>query len=437
MNLCSSFLFAFLRHRFVNSFLLLKKYVTIINDLEGAFVKELDHQYTYIVGVSGGCDSMYLLDHLYSKHYSIVVCHVDYGIRNDTIEDYRIVKEYTDSHHIPFYFKKVEHYEQGNFQEQARNIRYDFFSETGKKFGTNKVVVAHHKDDIYETILLQQLRDTKRLYLGLKEVSQVRDCEVYRIMLDTTKKEILEYCQGNNLKYHDDYTNFETHYKRDYIRNVVLPKMSEDQKKDLLEKANKHNARIEARKNYIHSLLTDPLDYTLIKEEDLEDVLYYMTIPYVSRISQGLLEEMKKCLKNDGNSQIDLPVNFVFTKEYHNISIQKKDTTEAYHYIIEKLEEIDTPYFKIRKEGHIYDGIGVKESDFPLCIRTLQQGDRIETKVGYKKVSRVFIDKKIPAHLRKSWPIVVNKDGEIILIPHIMKKLSYFNVKANLFVIQY
>ena len=79
---------------------------------------------------------------------------------------------------------------------------------------------------------------------------------------------------------------------------------------------------------------------------------------------------------------------------------------------------------------------GVAKNDYPITIRTMQDGDSIMTSSGPKKLSRLFINAKIPALKRKTWPVVLNKDKTIILVPHIAKNIDYLTTKPNVFVIK-
>lgn len=407
-------------------------------------LKQYPKDSPYIVGVSGGCDSMCLLDILYKSGYQVIVCHVNYHLRTDTEVDYQIVSQYCKLRNIPFYYKEVHEYEKENFQQFARHIRYDFYFEIGKIYQTNKVFLGHHKDDVYETILMQKERHGEELYWGIRETSEVRQNQVYRIFLDVTKKEIIEYCHKYNIPYHDDYTNFETHYRRDYIRNVILVNMSDKEKENLLLEAKEHNRCLDLKRERSSALLdkylvNDRLYFKKISEEDLPEVVHrYLEkkIPY-KRISKALIEEILRVLKNNRpNLKITLPVNLRFIKEYDNGYIQTVDEIENYEYHFNHFDEFECEYFKLTASGQLNEGIYLTEMDFPITIRNFRPGDIVQTKFGHKKVNRLFIDNKIPQIQRMTWPILLDKNGEILLIPQIIKNLRYLDTKVNVFVVK-
>lgn len=398
----------------------------------------------YIVGVSGGCDSMCLLDLLYHQGYQVIVCHVNYNLRHDTHIDYQIVHDYCLQHHIPFHYKKVEQACDDNFQQFARNIRYDFYYEIGNRYQTHKVFLGHHLDDVLETILMQKERKSEHITWGIKTENYIRKNEVYRILLSVTKKEIIEYCQLHHISYHDDYTNFETHYRRDYIRNVILKNMTEIQKHEILEEAKIHNenlqnTQLKTAKIMKEVLKGDRLYYKQIPETYFEEIIrefLLLKVP-VKRVSKTLVQEVSRALKNkQPNIEIKLPVNLMFIKEYDNGYIQKNNDLNDYKYEFNEFTSFECEYFKLSKEGPRNCGVYIDKTMYPIKIRNFRKGDVIAMKFGHKKVSRLFIDYKVPLQLRKKWPILTDRDGNILLIPNIAKNLSQIDTKPNVFMVE-
>ena len=97
--------------------------------------KLLDLNQLYIVGVSGGCDSMALLDAMYNKGIKVVVCHVNYHLRDDSDLDQETVSNYCSKYQIPLYVREInkEEYGKDNFQSQARKLRYEFYYQIACK----------------------------------------------------------------------------------------------------------------------------------------------------------------------------------------------------------------------------------------------------------------------------------------------------------------
>lgn len=408
--------------------------------------KILDLNQLYVVGVSGGCDSMALLDIMYNRGFKLVVCHVNYHLRDDSNLDQATVFKYCDKHQIPFYIREISKGEYGkdNFQSQARKLRYEFYYQIACKYGINKVVLAHHLDDVVENIIMQLQRHNTKGYLGIKAVSKVHGLTVLRPFLDVKKQVLRDYCHENNVRYRDDYTNFETEFTRDFVRNVTLKKYTEQQITDILCKANLHNqkylANVQKLKKYLdlyHS--QDTIDYRIIPESLLEGFIYEIIkkIVYPPLISDSLIKEVIKQIKsNKPNIKMDLPVNIRFIKEYNNIRVSNLKNNTSYCLKYAQLVYDKHEYFYLSDIGHLNEGIYLTKEDFPITIRSSRPGDVIQTAGGTKKVSRLYIDNKIPKTKRETWPIVENSQGMIILVPHLAKNIRYLYSKPNLYVVK-
>ena len=193
------------------------------------------------------------------------------------------------------------------------------------------------------------------------------------------------------------------------------------------------------KKKEIKKYLNEPLDYTLVPEDLLPDVLYALLKKHieVSKISHHLIDEIIHQIQSSKpNIQMPIGVNEEFIKEYNNVYVRKSIKQLDYTYRIVNRQDFDCPYFKVRSQGEMNDGIPVKDEDFPLTIRNIRPGDRMETAGGTKKVSRLFINAKIPSPLRRYWPIVLDCRGNILLVPGIAKNKEYLSINPDLFVIK-
>jgi tRNA(Ile)-lysidine synthase len=176
----------------------------------------------YIIGVSGGPDSMCLLDK-YKKHIELV-CHVNYKKRPTVNRDETIVRDYCKSNHLKVkvlnvtkaIYHKYQKLYGNNFQNIARLIRYDFFL----KNGTN-VLIAHNKDDFIETALMQLKRKTKSLFLGIHKKSLYKTLHIFRPLLNKRKNELQKYCDQHNIIYGIDESNLINIYQRNKLRKEI------------------------------------------------------------------------------------------------------------------------------------------------------------------------------------------------------------------------
>ena len=186
-----------------------------------------------VVGVSGGPDSITLLTCLnkYKEKINckIIVAHINHLIRKDSTEDEQFVENYCQKNEIPVFIKraKVEEIakeQKRGTEEVGRKIRYDFFNEVLKQNNANKIAVAHNLNDNAETMLLNLIRGT-----GLQGLEGIKpkNNNIIRPLINCKREEIEEYCKKNNLNPRIDSTNSQNIYRRNIIRNQILPELKE------------------------------------------------------------------------------------------------------------------------------------------------------------------------------------------------------------------
>jgi tRNA(Ile)-lysidine synthase len=184
----------------------------------------------YIVAVSGGVDSVVMLDVLAQQEkLDLIVAHFDHGIRVDSADDQLFVKKLATKYQLPFYSKSGNLGENAS-EEKARDARYNFLYQLASELEARAVVTAHHQDDVLETCIINLIRGTGRH--GLSSLRSRPGIE--RPFINLTKKQILDYAALNNLTWREDPTNNDIQYMRNKIRHVVLPKISDEQRTVLL-----------------------------------------------------------------------------------------------------------------------------------------------------------------------------------------------------------
>lgn len=188
-----------------------------------------------LLAVSGGLDSVCLL-HYVATHKTqfgiekIVVCHVHHGIREKSAdEDASLVKTLCEHYHIPLELRYLDGkamLAEGNFEEKARVERYRIFSDILKEKKLDAIFTAHHADDQAETLYMRLYRGTS--LKGLQGILVERDDRVYRPFLSLTKEDLRLYAEQNQLQWHEDETNQDTSYRRNYTRHTSLPRLEND-----------------------------------------------------------------------------------------------------------------------------------------------------------------------------------------------------------------
>jgi tRNA(Ile)-lysidine synthetase-like protein len=199
----------------------------------------------YVIAVSGGVDSMVLL-HLLAQlpHVELAVAHFDHGIREDSDEDRRLVEAAADALDLPFVSVR------GNLgprtsEAAARAARYHFLEQVRQEQGARAIVTAHHQDDMLETAIINMLRGT-----GPRGLSSLRSTDtIVRPLLHLTKDQLRAYARQHNIVWREDSTNADERYLRNYVRRVIVPRLTPAQRQDLLSRihaAAELNTRIDA-----------------------------------------------------------------------------------------------------------------------------------------------------------------------------------------------
>jgi len=183
-----------------------------------------------IVGVSGGTDSVVLLDILQKLGYQCIIAHCNFHLRKDESDrDEMFVRSLSETSKAPIHtidFETNEYATANNISIEmaARELRYSWFENLYWENDAQAIAVGHHLDDNIETMLLNLARGT-----GLKGLTgmPMRNGNVVRPLLDTSRIEITQYLIENNLNYVEDGSNSSTDYVRNKIRHQLIPLMEE------------------------------------------------------------------------------------------------------------------------------------------------------------------------------------------------------------------
>ena len=196
-----------------------------------------------VIGVSGGPDSMALLNVLISLkkdnklNYEIVVAHVNHGIRAEAEEETKYVENFCKKNGIECFIKREK------VEELAKE------QKIGKKVNANKIATAHTANDNAETILMNLMRGSGTS--GLKGIEAKRNNKYIRPLIECTRKEIEEYCQKNKLEPKLDKTNNENIYTRNKIRNVLLPLIESEFNPNIVSSLNRMSQIVREENEYL------------------------------------------------------------------------------------------------------------------------------------------------------------------------------------------
>ena len=257
-----------------------------------------------VLGVSGGPDSMAMLNVLNEirkealsleglANFDIVVAHVNHMIREEASEDEKYVERYCKENGIKFYSKSIDVQEYANnkkisTEEAGRIARYDFFDEVLLKTNSNKIAIAHNKNDNAETIIMNVMRGSG--VSGLKGIEPKRD-KYIRPLIECERYEIEQYCEEEKLEPRIDKTNFENEYTRNKIRNIVIPYIKQEFNPNIVETLNRLSNLVSEEEKYINKQVEEIYNDICLEEkiEDKEIILDLKTFNNQEKVIKSRL----------------------------------------------------------------------------------------------------------------------------------------------------
>ena len=188
------------------------------------------HEKRLFLAVSGGVDSMVLLDLFHKMNYEIAVLHCNFSLRNsESNGDEVFVKTFCNEKQIPIYSKRFDTKQFSekhklSIQVSARKLRYDWFYEQLKELNFDYILTAHHLDDNIETFLINLSRGT-----GLDGLTGIpaQNNQIIRPLLPFSRDEIEKYAEKNKLPWREDSSNVSDKYLRNRIRHQIVPVLKE------------------------------------------------------------------------------------------------------------------------------------------------------------------------------------------------------------------
>ena len=408
-----------------------------------------------VVGVSAGPDSMCLLNILEKKTNKIIVCHINHNIREQSIIEEEYLKKYCQEHNLIFESMTIKEYKENNFENEARKIRYKYYEEILNKYNSNKLFLAHHGDDLIETILMKIERVSNiEGYAGIKRISKLKNYDIIRPLLPYTKNDIITYNKSHNITYYIDSSNTNIDYTRNWYRHKVLPILKEKDKNihlkflkysETLQEYNEYIDR-EINKKIPNIYQNDIINIDILNKEDpflKKNILYYIMNDIYNNESNIITEKHIQNIlaiinSNKPNLSINMPQGKILVKEYNKLYIKNNIKEEKkYKIIFEDNTKIDN--LEIKKEskeesdGNNICRLNSKDIKFPIYIRNRKDGDYMILKNSNykKKIKEIFIENKLPISKRNNYPLLVDSDDKVLWIPNIKKSNLCYKKDEN------
>ncbi len=387
--------------------------------------KELfEPQQKVLLAVSGGIDSMVLLQLFEKSEFLYGVVHCNFQLRGDDSEkDEEFVKEKVTMHGVSFYCQRFETLEYArmngiSIEMAARELRYNYFEKVRTENGYDFLATAHHQDDLIETFFLNLSRKTGiRGLTGIKE----KTGPVIRPLLFATRREIEEFARSNFVEFREDRTNSEVVYQRNFIRHRVLPIFSE---LNPSFRGNLAETMLNLRgAEEVYTFAIDQAKREIVMEQENGvaihiDHLLNTTFPKTLlfeilseyNFNPRVTDQVFHGLESAPGKQYFSKTHRLLKDREHLFITLLPGEEERIYYIEEDDIELFSPFTLTVEKIHAKDfqidpssNVACLDRDkliFPLLIRKWQQGDYFQPlgMTGFKKLSDFFIDEKIPLH---------------------------------------
>jgi tRNA(Ile)-lysidine synthase len=210
-------------------------FIVLSLELKPSSIRQFAPKARYLIGVSGGRDSVALVHWLVSLGYErLIVCHLNHRLRGRSSDaDARFVEKLAENFDADFELgttnvRALAKKQKMSIETAAREVRYAFFAETARRRNCRTIFVAHHADDLVETFLINLFRGAGGAGLSaMREISTRRingvDLTIVRPFLSGWRKEIDAYIREHRLRFREDSTNKNLTPLRNRIRHRIIP----------------------------------------------------------------------------------------------------------------------------------------------------------------------------------------------------------------------
>lgn len=413
-----------------------------------------------IIGVSGGADSMAMLDILTLLGYNCIAAHCNFHLRGDESDsDAVFVKKWcksidVDCVSIDFDTREFATDKKISIEMAARELRYNWFEIMRKQYEAEAVVVAHHKDDLIETVLLNIIRGT-----GIRGLTGISPSNGYvvRPMLCVSRNEIEEYLIFRGIPNIFDSSNSDDSFTRNAIRLNIIPLLEDinpSVKDAILRTSNNLNEVNKIYDAYVSSAIKEvfienKINIQLLKKtHSPSSILYEILAPLgfnssvISDIYDGIdsisgkmyFSENYRLIK-DRNYYI---LNLITEKTYLSRYLIDKDSKEIQIPIHLKMNFYSRDVDIIRDHNHLF--VDAKLLKFPLVLRKWMVGDWFIPlgMKGKKKLSDFFTDIKLNINEKENTWVLVSGEEIVWIVGRRMDERFRITEKTlEVFMIEY
>lgn len=392
-----------------------------------------------LLAVSGGLDSMVMLNLFKRSNYTIGVAHCNFQLRgSEAEEDERFVADACKAADVPFFVKKfnTRDYATANklsIQAAARELRYAWFQELMSEERFTFLATAHHVNDSLETVLLKWVHGSSlESFAGIP----VRNKKVIRPMLFATRTQLADFASEKGIMWRNDSSNDSDDYQRNFIRHQVVPRLKEINpalESTFLHGLKKITGELEFLRTQLEQWKAEHIHQkvgqvfinkaALLNATFSDSLLWRVVREYGFNIDQ--CHDMMQAMQSQSGKKF-IGTSHLLTLDRDHIIISPYDDAYEAVTIREKNESVVRGVWEISIErttskeisaSSIVASLDADKVKFPITWRYWQPGDSFYPlgMENRKKLSDFLIDRKIPL-ADKNGISVLESDGEIIWV---------------------
>jgi tRNA(Ile)-lysidine synthase len=417
----------------------------------------IEERNNIIVSVSGGVDSLVLLDLLAQEQgamgLSIIVAHFNHQLRGAEADgDEQHVAQRAKHYGFEFYVERANTAEYAKhsklgIQEAARRLRYEFLENLLVSSGFDKIATAHNADDNAETILLNLFRGA-----GVQGLSGIPICrpdkKIIRPLLFAQRKEIELYAEEEKVPFRTDSSNEKDHYTRNFIRHNILPLVKEQVNPNVVQTLHRSAELFRELEAYLLYNARHSLDLMITRKTEQE---VHIAIPRL-RSNPTLLQQYIVMLATENftskrldyeqvnailnlteglsGSWVALSREYVVVRDRDDLVIRKTEPVTEFRITVQPNHRYEFSTFRFSSEilpdtrtrsnggekAEYIDADRIRSGE--LVLRSWSDGDWF-VPLGMKtrkKISDFFVDAKIPLYEKHHFPILETRDGDVVWV---------------------
>jgi tRNA(Ile)-lysidine synthase len=299
-----------------------------MNWIQISFLRRFPPDARYLIGVSGGRDSIALLHSLVERGYEkLIVCHLNHQLRGrSSAADARFVEKLAAKYHVDLEtgsanVPALAAKQKMSTEAAAREARYKFFAQVAKQRRTQTIFLAHHADDLVETFLINLFRGAGATGLAaMREVSKRRvgdvDLTIVRPLLGIWRSEIDRYVRKHRLKLREDASNKNLAPIRNRIRRQIIPYLEKTLGRNIRQTIWRAATIAAEEENWIEDQLPDAtdVDQAVSRLRDLpvalqrRQILKWLRARNIANVGFDVVESVRALLDHESSiSKVNLP----------------------------------------------------------------------------------------------------------------------------------